>query len=207
MTSAPVIGILGGIGSGKSSVVREIDDIDLLIIDADEIGHVVLQDEKIQNRLQAAFGPSIMNGNQVNRRKLGELVFAPHLNATENRTQLNSIVHPAIRTRIHELIQYGKESAEIVILDASLLLDGNWDQHCDALIFVDANLEIRQSRVQKNRGWEADELPQREKTQVDITTKRTRADYIVDNNGTLKEAVKQMRDILKALLAKKRSQK
>lgn len=207
MTSAPVIGILGGIGSGKSSVIREIQDLNLFIIDADIVGHEVLKSPNIISRIQEAFGDDVKSGESIDRRKLGELVFGNHAQQKHNLEKLNAIVHPEIRRRLHQQIEVGKTKADAVILDASLLLEGNWDQHCDHLIFVDTDLDVRQARVQQNRGWDRDELPKREKNQVKIAEKRDRSDFTVDNSGDLEQSVQQMSDILERILGQSVNQK
>ncbi|MEP3479395.1 MAG: dephospho-CoA kinase [Fuerstiella sp.] len=206
MTSAPVIGILGGIGSGKSSVVREIQDLNLAIIDADVVGHEVLKSQDVIARLTKALGTGILKNGAIDRRSLGEMVFGENSGSQSNLQKLNAIVHPEIRKRLHKEIESAKNTADAVILDASLLLEGNWDQHCDHLIFVDTNAQIRQARVQENRGWDAEELPKREKTQVPIAVKRQRADFTVDNSGVLEQSSRQMRNILERILTQSLSQ-
>lgn len=206
MMPAPVIGILGGIGSGKSSVIRELQDLKLTVIDADVVGHEVLKSSKIIAKLTEAFGKCILSDATVNRQKLGELVFGDHPNQKSNLDKLNAIVHPEIRRRLHQQIDAAKQASEAVILDASLLLEGHWDDHCDHLIFVDTDENTRQARVQKNRGWDVNELPKREKNQVNIAVKRQRADFTVDNSGELEDSSRQMRDILTQILTRFRSQ-
>lgn len=206
MTSAPVIGILGGIGSGKSSVIRQIQDLNLAIIDADVVGHDVLKSADVIARLTKTFGTSILKDGAIDRRSLGDLVFGEDSSSQGNLEKLNAIVHPEIRRRLHREIDSAKKTADAVILDASLLLEGNWDEHCDHLIFVDTTEHVRQARVQKNRGWDADELPKREKTQVKIAAKRQRADFTVDNSGDLEHSSRQMKNILERILGQSLSQ-
>ncbi len=219
--SAPVIGILGGIGSGKSSVIRKITDRNLTIIDADVIGHDVLKSPNIIAQLTTAFGNDILVDKPtetsnisetpapkaIDRQKLSKLVFGDHSQQKHNLETLNGIVHPEIRRRLHQEIDSAKKSSDAVILDASLLLEGNWDAHCDHLIFIDTDIQIRQARVQKNRGWDASELPKREKTQVKIATKRQQADFTVDNSGNLEKSAHQMKQILKRIIGQSLSEK
>ncbi len=87
-----------------------------------------------------------------------------------------------------------------MILDAALLLEGGWDTTCDWLIFVETPEAVRQQRVQANRGWSADELSKRETTQWSVDTKKERADFIVDNSGTIQTAAAQMTQIFDSLL-------
>lgn len=204
--TVPLIGILGGIGSGKSSLIREIKDFDLTILDADIVGHEVLNSPPIASQLAKTFGNDILEGDNINRQKLGSLVFGNHSNQKRNLEALNAIVHPEIRRRLHRQIADAKQSSDAVILDASLLLEGGWDEHCDFLIFVDTDLETRQQRVQRNRGWKSDELPKRERNQIAVATKRDRADFVVDNSGRLQASVQQMREILQQILTEWSSQ-
>ena len=88
-----------------------------------------------------------------------------------------------------------------MILDAALLLEGGWDDHCDWLVFIDTPLEIRRQRVKENRNWSADELSRRESTQWDISEKKQRADYIVDNSGLPEESAAQMKTVIQSILS------
>lgn len=194
-----MVGILGGVGSGKSSVVRQVTTLRLHIIDADRIGHDVLLRQDISAQLRAAFGDSIFTDDQVDRSRLAGLVFGESETHTTNRTTLNDIVHPAIRQEIHRQIQTAAMDLDAVILDAALLLEGNWDAHCDWLIFVDTPTEIRIQRVIDNRGWTAEELHRRESSQTSIAVKRDRADFVVDNSGSLESAARQMTEILESV--------
>ncbi len=198
----PVVGILGGIGSGKSSVVRCVAGLQLKIIDADRIGHDLLLDKEIQASLRATFGDEIFSEpNVVNRSKLAEKVFGTTTEHNLARTRLNKIIHPAIRREINQRIASVDEQIDAVILDAALLLEGNWDEKCDWLIFVDTPLAIRQKRVMENRGWSQDELARREATQWSIGQKKDRADFLVDNSGPIEEAAAQMEQIFNSILS------
>lgn len=204
--TTPLIGILGGIGSGKSSVIREVTDRNLTILDADIVGHEVLQQPEIIDQLIQAFGTEILDGKRIDRSQLGKVVFGGEAEQESRLQTLNSIVHPEIRRRLHEKISQAKTNSDAVILDASLLLEGNWDEHCDALIFVDTPVETRQKRVRENRGWSDDELPRREKNQIDVASKKKRAHYIVDNSGDLADSVEQMTSVIDSILTEFSSQ-
>lgn len=197
----PVIGILGGIGSGKSSVVRHTSGHKLHIIDADKVGHRLLSDADIQNQLRMEFGEDVFsNERTIDRSQLAKLVFGETLEHQQALKQLNAILHPAIRREIHLEIDSVSRDVDAVILDAALLLEGGWDATCDWLIFVDTPETLRQQRVQENRGWSADELSKREATQWSIATKKERADFVVDNSGTIQTAAAQMTQIFDSLL-------
>lgn len=161
----------------------------------------MLFDASIQSQLRTQFGDSIFSdAKTVDRSKLAQRVFG---NTTEHREaleQLNQILHPAIRRKIHSEIDSVSRDVDAVILDAALLLEGGWDATCDWLIFIDTPSELRQQRVQENRGWSPDELSKREATQLSVNAKKDRADFVIDNSGALKESAVQMSQIFKSVL-------
>lgn len=196
-----MIGILGGIGSGKSSVVRQVSSYNLHIIDADKVGHRLLSDTEIQNQLRNQFGPDIFLDKQtIDRSRLATRVFGDTPEHQTALKQLNAILHPAIRREIHSEIDSVSGDVDAIVLDAALLLEGGWDATCDWLIFVDTPEALRQQRVQENRGWSADELSKREATQWTIDTKKQRADFLIDNSGTIEAAAAQMTQIFTSLI-------
>ena len=198
----PVIGILGGVGSGKSSVVRSVEGFRLHIVDADRIGHEVLTKPEIQSELRLAFGSQIFaDTNTIERSQLAKLVFGESDESTANRTKLNEIVHPAIRKEILAQIDSASMDVDAVILDAALLLEGGWDASCNWLIFVDTPRELRQLRVRQNRAWAVDELNLREASQISVAVKKDRADFIVDNSGSIESAAQQMKHVFESILS------
>ncbi len=200
-SDCPVIGILGGIGSGKWSVVRQVTGLNLHVIDADKIGHELLSDSEIQQQLREQFGSQIFSEqNIVDRSELAKRVFGTSEEHDRAREQLNAILHPAMRRRIHSQIDLASRETDAVILDAALLLEGNWDDRCNWLIFIDTPLPIRQTRVRENRGWSSDELARREATQWSIDDKKTRADFVVDNSGSIDESAAQLKNIFGTIL-------
>lgn len=202
-TRPPVVGILGGIGSGKSSVVRHLSGLNLFIIDADRIGHELLKDGRIQDQIRTHFGDAVFSDSStVDRSQLARRVFGQTTEHESARQQLNSILHPAIRREIHSQIKSAPRDADALILDAALLLEGGWDATCDWLIFVDTPLEIRQQRVRENRNWSPEELARREATQWSIQRKKDRADFVVDNSGSIEQAAFEMKQALQSVLSK-----
>lgn len=200
-SKVPVIGILGGIGSGKSSVVRHVDGLKLHIIDADKIGHELLLDSAIQNRIRQAFGEQVFqNPTTIDRSQLAAKVFGESDEHTAARSALNEIMHPAIRRQIHSEIDSVSMDVDAVILDAALLLEGGWDTTCTWLLFVNTPKEIRLQRVRDNRAWSADELDRREASQISVDLKRQRADFEIDNSGSIENAAQQMKRTIESIL-------
>lgn len=197
--SVPTIGILGGIGSGKSSVIRHVTNFDLQVIDADKIGHDLLEDADVLQQLTQTFPVSIFDSSgEVIRLQLAQLVFGKDAEHKAALKQLEQIIHPAIHREITAQIQ--NASTDAVILDAAILVETGWADECDLLIYIDTPESQRIERVSTNRNWTAEELKHRESTQLPLTTKKQLADFIVDNSGTIEDASRQLTDILTTLI-------
>lgn len=193
----PVVGIVGGISAGKSSVVRNILDLQLCICDADLMGHELLLTNDIRKKLKSQFGDDIFDhAGFVLRHRLGEKVFGDSPEQTNNRNRLNEILHPAIRNEILLSIQQAPQDADAIILDAALLLEAGWADECDAVIFIDTPLELRQQRAAADRGWSAEDLQRREASQWSLLKKRQHAQFAVDNSRSVAVAAEQMKFVL-----------
>jgi dephospho-CoA kinase len=184
--SKPVIGLLGGIGSGKSAVAEALAEHGGAIIKADQLGHEALAVPELKERIVARWGRDLLDENgTIARRKLGAIVFA---DAAE-RKELEAIVHPwigeAIRARIEQL--EADPSVKFIILDAAIMLEAGWSSVCDRLIFVDVPREVRLARLREGRGWSEADLEAREGAQLPLTDKATRADHVVVNDGSREE--------------------
>lgn len=184
MASQPVIGLLGGIGSGKSAVAAELAKHGGCVINADEFGHEALRQPDIHKKAVARFGPDIMSvDGSIDRKKLGAKVFA---DVNELRA-LEAVVFPFIGRRIREEIDRARrrQAARFIVLDAAVMLEAGWNDVCDKLIFVDAPRAVRLERVRKKRGWNEADLQARETLQMPLDDKRRRADAALDNAGDL----------------------
>ena len=200
-THVPVVGIVGGIGSGKSSVARWVASRhgDVLVINGDEVGHEVLKIPSVIHAVQERFGPEALDaGGQVDRRALGQIVFGPHNEQQRARHDLEQIVHPRIREtfekRIAEAVAAGRRA---VLLDAAVLFEAGWNDLCHAIVFVDVPRPVRLARLQNGRGWSEADVERREKSQQSVEQKRLRADSIIENNDSLEAAGEQLEAILK----------
>ena len=200
--SVPTIGILGGIGSGKSSVVRHVTEFRLKIFDADKIGHDLLRDPDVVKRLRQTFPNSVFDADgQVIRPRLARRVFGESADHQAALAQLEQIIHPAIHREIKRQIQAVSTDVDALILDAAILLETGWADECDYLIYVDTPEALRIERVKNSRNWSAEDLARRESSQLPLETKKRRADFIVQNSGTIEDAVHQMTGILRSLPA------
>lgn len=197
---APVIGIIGGIGSGKSAVARWVAERHpVAVIDADHIGHEVLQQPAIKDRLREAFGVEIFDADGgVIRSALGRKVFGPTAEHQAARRQLESIVHPAIRQVIEQQLQsIDPNRYTAVLLDAAILLETGWADVCQDIIFIDTPLDQRQQRV-ASRGWSAEELAKREASQWPLDRKRSAASFVLSNSGSLDDAGQALWEFLRS---------
>ena len=176
-----IIGVIGGIASGKSRVSAEILRRGARLIDADRIGHDLLETEPVKEAIRARWGNAVFREGKVDRPLLARTVFDPP--GTEELEALNKILHPRIVEQVEkELAVCRARGDRLVLLDAPLLCETGLDRLCDKIIFVDADLCRRQERA-ASRGWSADELRRRESRQIPLAEKRARADLVVENNG------------------------
>ncbi|MBD3674205.1 MAG: dephospho-CoA kinase [Planctomycetaceae bacterium] len=192
----PVIGIVGGIGSGKSAVAREASrKRPWFVLDADQIGHQTLLLPEIITKLTEQFGPHILDADGLlNRSAIAREVFGP--DRQEQKKQLEAIVHPHIRRLAADQLLEAAQSGQYnrLILDAAILFEAGWRSLCDVVVFIDTDWNRRLERVKATRDWDADELRKREASQLSLEEKRNLADAIIPNNGDLSTAVNLLID-------------
>ena len=196
----PVVGIVGGIGSGKSSVALEVARLrNVLVIDGDKVGHDLLKAPDVRERIRNEFGKPVFNPDgSVNRRQLGRIVFGRSNECRQQKANLESILHPRIRRVFEQTISAVRTSgeAEAVILDAAVLLESDWESLCDAVVFIDADRPERLRRVSETRGWDDNELSRREESQFPVEKKRESADYVIDNSRGIENAAIKLGQVI-----------
>ena len=187
----PVIGLIGAIGAGKSTVAALMGSLGGFVVDADKIGHEVLDEPAVRDELVGRWGAGILRDDgSVNRRAVGAIVFAD----PAERKVLESVVFPRIYEREGEqfALADADPAARFIVLDAAVLVEAGRDEVCKKLVFVDAPREERLKRLAARSGWTADELTRREAAQLPLAEKRRLADATLDNDGDpgeLREAV------------------
>lgn len=194
----PVIGLVGGIGSGKSTVARAFSDLGCVVSDSDKAGIEALRRSEVIRALVEWWGNGILDeSGAVDRKAVAGIVF----NDPEQRERLEGLVHPMIHAQRHELIKQSRsqEGIRAVVVDAPLLFEAGVDKECDAVVFVQTPKRIRAQRVKETRGWDESELDRREKAQLGLEQKRERADYVVANGGSVEELKPQVVRILEAI--------
>jgi dephospho-CoA kinase len=190
----PIIGILGGVASGKSTVAAEFAKLGCAVIDADKIAHEMLDKKTVQDKITTLFEKNILDSSgKIDRKKLADIVFTK----AEKISLLNNIVHPLVLARIEQLIeQYNRQTqVKAIVLDMPLLLEVGWDKKCDKLIFVDCGQQLRVDRAKKIGIMNENELKIRENFQISLDNKVGLADNTIDNNSGFSALAKQVVDI------------
>jgi dephospho-CoA kinase len=191
----PVIGVLGGIGSGKSTVAAEFAKLGCKVIDADKIAQELLDTKTIRDKIVSCFGEAVLNAaGNIDRNKLADTVFTD----ADNLSTLNKIVHPVVLARAEQLIeQYNRQNqVKAIVLDMPLLVEVGWDKRCDRLIFVDCKPQLRADRARKMGIFNENQLRIRENFQISVDSKAKLADNVIDNNVSgLSGLVRQVADI------------
>ena len=182
-----VVGLAGGIGSGKSTVASIFRKQGAQGIDADALGHSVLDLPRIRPKLVRDWGPGILRRGRVDRAVLARLAFR----SRETIARLNRRVHPEILREIRRRISRARGW---VVLDAALLFETGADALCDRVVYVSAPRALRARRI-RARGWGPGELRRRERVQFPAAYKKRKADYVIDNTGSKSRTEKQTRAI------------
>ncbi len=192
----PVIGLLGGIGAGKSTAARYFERLGCAVIDADAIAHQVLREPAVIREIAERFGPAVLGADgRIDREKLAEIVFS----SKEKLETLNQIVHPLVLDRCEELLRRYQQEEKPVVIDMPLLAEVGWDKRCDVLVFVDCPEKLRLQRVRQKRQMDGSEQKKRENFQISLDKKKQMAQYILKNNSEELELSKQVEKVFSAI--------
>jgi len=190
----PIIGIVGGICSGKSTVANEFAKLGCKVIDADKIAHELLQNKDVKEEIVNLFGQNILNSTgKIEHQKLADVVFAD----TEKLSSLNKIIHPLILKGAEELIKQYNSQIEVkaIVLYMPLLIEVGWAKRCDRLIFIDCKRQKRIDRAKKMGIFNENQIKIRENFQISLDNKANIADNVIDNNSDFSTMVRQVADI------------
>jgi len=190
----PVIGLIGAIGGGKSTVAKCFAACRGEVIDADTLGHEALRQPEIIATLVKLWGERILKPDgTLDRREIARIVFAD----SRQRNALETTVFPYIGERTRQKIEAAQANPEVafVVLDAAVLLEAGWGEVVDKILYVDAPRELRVARLAIRSGWSEADLAAREAAQWPAEAKKARADAIIVNDGDtlrLQEQVNQL---------------
>ena len=181
-----IIGLTGGIASGKSAVAAELERLGAVVLDADEAAHEVINCPSVQSALVERWGDSIVTADgQIDRAAVAERVFADDEKGRSELDFLEKTLHPRIRDQFDStLAALSEAGTRVAVIDAPLLLEAGWESLCDGLVFVESPRADRLERASR-RNWTEDEFAKREAHQLPIADKRSRSTHTLVNPGTL----------------------
>jgi dephospho-CoA kinase len=195
-----VIGVTGGASSGKSTLVSIFKQSGARVASADRIGHQVLDDPEVRERLVEIFGPGVLDGGgAVDRRSLGRLVFSD----SGSLARLNDVSHPRLLRRLRE--EVAAPAADgfrgLVVLEAALLVEWDLGEWCDRVIAVTAPREQRLERVMSQHALSPEEAADRLNRQLSDEVRVRYADHALTNEGSLREFMTRAVELVEKLWA------
>jgi phosphopantetheine adenylyltransferase/dephospho-CoA kinase len=189
-----VIGLTGGIGTGKSEVARILAELGAEVIHADQVGHEAYRpDSETWREVVSAFGSGILQpSGEIDRRKLGAIVFSD----PSQLDKLNNIMHPRMARMVSEMIERLRcDGVSVVVVEAAVLLEAGWDSLVDEVWVTDSPAAVVVRRVQARNGLCEGEIRKRIESQMPAAERLSRATVVIDNSGdmeTLKYSVKSL---------------
>lgn len=189
-----IIGLTGGIGSGKSTVARYIEAKGIPVYIADEEARKLTDTAVLTADIVAAFGDSIINDGKIDRKRLSDIVF----NNSENLQKLNAIIHPAVRTHFIEWLK-SHSSQELVVKEAAILFESGSYKECDYIITVEAPEDVRIGRVVQRDSVSEDAVRARMRNQWTNEKRAEKSDFVIVNID-IDDMKVQVEQILKKIL-------
>ena len=188
-----VIGITGGVGAGKSEVLRYLKETHgAVVIEADKVGHLLMEPGQLcYNRIVEKFGRSILNQDQtIHRGMLGKIVFAD----SKLLGELNKIIHPGVKEYIVSEIkkERKKQKTYYLVIEAALLLEDHYDVICDELWYIYTDETVRKKRLKETRGYDDEKIAGIMANQKTPEEFRSACQVVIDNSGDLKDTYRQI---------------
>ncbi len=195
-----VIGLTGGIGSGKSTVSQLLAELGAVILDADKIGHEAFKpNTEAWSEVVATFGREILAPNgEVDRKKLGEIVFSN----SESLSRLNQIMHPRMYNIMKAQIEeYRRQGVDVVVLEAAILIEANWTPLVDEVWVTIAPKDMVLERLKKQRGLVEEQTLARIRSQLSLEERVKHADVVINNDGGFDEIKAKVKELWERLHA------
>ena len=186
-----IVGLTGGISSGKSTVSSYLKQLKIPVIDADEVARKVVEPNSQGAReIRKTFGSDVFEEDgSLNRQKLGALIFS---NA-ENRQKLDDLLQPLIKIMIlDEIEEYRQKGETMIVLDLPLLFEKHYEKLCEEIIVVYVPRELQLERLMRRNQYTKQEALSRIDSQLSIEEKRKRATVLLDNQGTIQQLYQQV---------------
>ena len=188
------IGVTGGLGSGKTAVAQRLKSLNFSVVDADEIAKQVLSPEQeVYKKVVHNFGPGILNQQGVvDRGLLAKVVFSDPVKLQ----QLEALLHPEIQQRVKKLRHRLAQTEKWSFYDVPLLFEKKMEEQFNAIIVVDAPLELRKKRIFERTVWSEAEFEQRRLAQIPLEEKTKKTKYVIQNDGTLSKLNQEIERVL-----------
>ncbi|MFC1834139.1 dephospho-CoA kinase [Thermodesulfobacteriota bacterium] len=190
-----IVGLTGGIASGKSTVAAKLRDAGVPVICLDELAHeVVRPGAPALEEIRQVFGDGVMAPDGgLDRQAMAQVVFVNR----EKRETLESIIHPRVaHEKDRQLKKLESEGHRCAVIDVPLLFEVGWEKHCNCVVLVYAPRGLQEERLMKRDDLSTAEARQRLDSQMSMEEKRERADYIIDNTGSRDETERQVEDLM-----------
>ena len=193
-----VIGLTGGIGTGKSTVSQILREKGYVVIDLDVISHEVIKFPNVVKKIVENFGSEVLENKNsknyiISREKLGKIIFGNK----EKRLILNAIMHPEILSFMREKILEYKKENKIIFVEIQLLFEVQWEKEFDCILLVSANEDTQIERVLKRDNRTRKEALNIINSQMSLSEKKKKSNFVIENNGTIQDLVKKVDEFLK----------
>ena len=195
-----VIGLTGGIGTGKSTVSQILKEKKFPVIDLDIISHEVIKFPKVVEKIVENFGKEVLEYNNtgnwiVSREKLGRVIFGNR----KKRLILNSVMHPEILRIMREKILECKKENKIIFVEIQLLFEVQWEKEFDYILLVSVEKETQIKRILSRDNRSKEEALSIINSQMSLDEKKKRSDYVIENDGNIQDLEKKVDDFLKKI--------
>ncbi|GBE36135.1 dephospho-CoA kinase [bacterium BMS3Bbin07] len=194
-----LVGLTGGFGCGKSTVLKLFEKLGATVLSADSIVHDLLERAEVRDSIVKMFGPDILGRGEIDRKKLSKKVFSDEI----QRKKLEKLIHPLVLETIDQTYKKAVNLActpeIIMIVEIPLLFETGFDKGMDVVVVVRAEADVIRERLRR-KGFPDEEIRARAAAQFQIDEKVSRADYVIDNSGSLEDTEQQVRAVWADLL-------
>lgn len=191
-----ILGLTGGIGTGKSTVAKMLREKNIPVVDTDSISKEIIEYPEIIEKIKAEISSKIFNNeNKLDRKKLSEIVFENK----EKLKKLNEIMHPVILKKMWDEVEKLKKNYKIIVVDIPLLFEINMEKEVDKVLLIYSSKEIQIKRIMNRDGRTREEAIKIINSQMPLYKKREKSDYIIQNNDSLEKLEKNLDKIVQKL--------